>query len=122
MPVALLLNEAQTYEECLGGMEAGFNMVMLDTSTWQLWPAMEQTRELVRVAHEQGVAVEAELGYLPDATEQSIDATLAALTDPEEAALFVDGRCRLPGCLDWQRPSADEWLRLYRYRPSQSDL
>ena len=90
VPAALLLNEAQTYEECLAGMEAGFNTVMLDTSTWQLWPAMEQTRELVRVAHEQGVAVEAELGHLPDATEQGIDATLAALTDPEEAALFVE--------------------------------
>ena len=90
VPAALLLNEANTYEECLTGMQAGFNAVMLDTSTWQMWPAMEQTRELVQVAHAQGVAVEAELGHLPDATEQGIDGTLAALTDPEEAALFVE--------------------------------
>jgi ketose-bisphosphate aldolase len=90
VPAAFLLNEAQTYEECLTAMRAGFNTVMLDTSTWPMWPAMEQTRELVRVAHEQGVAVEAELGHLPDATEQGIDDTLASLTDPEEAALFVE--------------------------------
>lgn len=89
-PVALLLNEAQTYQQCLAGIQAGFNAVMLDTSTWQVEPAIEQVRELVRVAHAQYVAVEAELGHLPDATNQGIDVSIALLTDPEEAALFVE--------------------------------
>jgi ketose-bisphosphate aldolase len=90
LPVALLLNEAHTYQQCLAGIQAGFNAVMLDTSAWQVEPAIEQVRELVRVAHTQDVAVEAELGHLPDATEQGIDASLASLTDPEEAASFVE--------------------------------
>jgi ketose-bisphosphate aldolase len=90
LPVALLLNEAHTYQQCLAGIQAGFNAVMLDTSTWQFEPAIEQVRELVRVAHAQYVAVEAELGHLPDATDQDIDASLASLTDPEEASLFVE--------------------------------
>jgi ketose-bisphosphate aldolase len=90
LPVALLLNEAHTYQQCLAGIQAGFNAVMLDTSTWQFEPAIEQVRELVRVAHAQYVAVEAELGHLPDATDQGIDASLASLTDPEEASLFVE--------------------------------
>jgi len=90
LPVALLLNEAHTYQQCLAGIQAGFNAVMLDTSTWQVEPAIEQVRELVRVAHAQSVAVEAELGHLPDATEQGIDASLASLTDPEEAASFFE--------------------------------
>ena len=90
LPVALLLNEAHTYQQCLAGIQAGFNAVMLDTSTWQVESAMEQVRELVRVAHAQYVAVEAELGHLPDATDQGIDASLASLTDPEEASLFVE--------------------------------
>jgi ketose-bisphosphate aldolase len=89
LPVALLLNEAHTYQQCLAGIQAGFNAVMLDTSTWQVESAIEQVRELVRVAHAQYVAVEAELGHLPDATDQGIDASLASLTDPEEAAFFV---------------------------------
>lgn len=89
-PVALLLNEAHTYQQCLAGIQAGFNAVMLDTSTWQVEAATEQVRELVRVAHAQYVAVEAELGHLPDATEQGIDASLASLTDPEEAASLVE--------------------------------
>src|SRR5690242_85273 len=34
VPVALLLNEAQTLEQAYRGMDAGFNAVMLDTSAW----------------------------------------------------------------------------------------
>ena len=90
LPVALLLNEAHTYQQCLAGIQAGFNAVMLDTSTLQVESAIEQVRELVRVAHAQYVAVEAELGHLPDATDQGIDSSLASLTDPEEASLFVE--------------------------------
>jgi len=89
LPVALLLNEAHTYQQCITGMQAGFNAVMLDTSIWQVEPAIEQICELVSVAHAQYIAVEAELGHLPDATEQGIDASVASLTDPEEAASFV---------------------------------
>ena len=88
--VAFLLNEAHTYQECLAGMQAGFNAVMLDTSAWPNEAAIEEIRKLVEVAHSQGVAVEAELGHLPDAIEQGIDASAASLTDPEEAARFVE--------------------------------
>jgi fructose-bisphosphate aldolase class II len=89
LPVALLLNEAHTYQQCLTGIQAGFNAVMLDTSTWPVEAATEQVRELVRTAHAQHVAVEAELGHLPDASDQDIDASRASLTDPEQAAFFV---------------------------------
>jgi ketose-bisphosphate aldolase len=90
LPVALLLNEAHTYQQCLTGIQAGFNAVMLDTSAWPIESAIEQVRELVKVAHAQYVAVEAELGHLPDATEQGIDSSLSSLTDPKEAASFVE--------------------------------
>jgi ketose-bisphosphate aldolase len=90
VPAAFLLNEAHTYQECLTGIQAGFNAVMVDTSTWPLRQSMELTGKLVRVAHEHGAAVEAELGHLPDATLTGIDSSLAALTDPEEAALFAE--------------------------------
>jgi ketose-bisphosphate aldolase len=90
LPVALLLNEAHTFQQCLTGIQAGFNAVMLDTSARQVEPAIEQVRELVKVAHAEDVAVEAELGHLPDATKHGIDTSMASLTDPEEAASFVD--------------------------------
>jgi ketose-bisphosphate aldolase len=90
VPVALLLNEAQTYEQAVRGMEAGFNAVMLDTSAWPSSKALEAVARLTREAHARGVAVEAELGRLPDAGEAGIDGSAATLTDPDAAAEFVE--------------------------------
>ena len=80
VPVSLLLNEAHTLEHALRGVEAGFNAVMLCSDD------VETVSGLVRDAHARGVAVEGELGTLPDAD----DASHASLTDPDEAAAFVE--------------------------------
>ncbi len=89
MPVSLLLNEAHTYGEALEGIEAGFNAVMLDTSAWSWEEAVAQVARLVHVAHARGVAVEAELGHLPDAMDGVIDWTASQFTDPDRASAFV---------------------------------
>ena len=34
VPVSLLLNEVQTLDQAVRGMDAGFNAVMVDTSAW----------------------------------------------------------------------------------------
>jgi fructose-bisphosphate aldolase class II len=84
VPVSLLLNEAHRIEHALRGIEAGFNAVMLCHND------VEETARLVRRAHERGVAVEGEVGTLPDGdADGEIDASEAALTDPDEAAEFV---------------------------------
>jgi ketose-bisphosphate aldolase len=84
VPVSLLLNEVQTLEQALRGVEAGFNAVMLCSSE------VEAVSRLVREARGCGVAVEGELGTLPDAGGDEIDASGASLTDPEQAASFVE--------------------------------
>jgi len=85
VPVALLLNEAHTLEHALRGIDAGFNTVMLATSD------IEPTAALALHAHERGVAVEGELGTLPDGEPGGeIDASEANLTDPDSAAAFVE--------------------------------
>jgi ketose-bisphosphate aldolase len=89
VPVALLLNEAQTLDQASRGVESGFNAVMLDTSAWAWDDAVTQVGELTRVAHTRGVAVEGELGRLPDFIGGGVDASQASLTDPEQAAAFV---------------------------------
>ena len=89
VPVSLLLNEAQTFDQAVRGMEAGFNAVMLDTSAWGWEEAIESVARLTRLAHARGVTVEAEVGRLPDATEDGIDASDAQLTDPARAAAFL---------------------------------
>ncbi len=90
VPVSLILNEAQTLEQTLQGIDSGFNVVMLDTSAWEWDRAVEAVSELAKIAHERGVTVEAELGRLPDATTEGIDDTTAFLTDPSDAQSFIE--------------------------------
>ncbi len=89
VPVALILNEAQTFEQATRGLDAGFNVVMMDTSLWAWHESIAKVSELARIAHARGAAVEAELGRLPDFVQGSIDDTAASLTDPAQAAQFV---------------------------------
>jgi fructose-bisphosphate aldolase class II len=89
VPVALLLNEAQTLDQALRGVESGFNAVMLDTSAWAWDDAVTQVGELTRAAHARGSAVEGELGRLPDFIAGGVDDSQASLTAPEQAAAFV---------------------------------
>jgi ketose-bisphosphate aldolase len=84
VPVSLLLNEAHSLEHAVRGIDAGFNTVMLATSD------VETIAELTRIAHARGVAVEAELGSLPDGNpEGEVDESHASLTDPGLTAEFV---------------------------------
>ena len=89
VPMTLLLNEAKDMRQIRVGMDAGFAAVMLDTSSLSAAEAIEATRDLCGLARERGVAVEGELGRLPDATAGGINDTRATLTDPEQAALFA---------------------------------
>jgi ketose-bisphosphate aldolase len=89
VPVALLLNEARTLPHALRGVRAGFNAVMMHLADEEQERAIPKVRELVAAAHEAGVAVEAELGSLPDAEGAEFDPSTARLTDPEEASRFV---------------------------------
>lgn len=90
VPVSFLLNEARSYEQVLRGMQSGFNAVMLATSALPWQEALEQVTRLVKDAHACGVAVEAELGRLPEAVDGRIHDAVAELTDPDRAAAFVE--------------------------------
>src|SRR5258708_31011606 len=85
VPVSFLLNEVQTFEQAVRGIDAGFNAVMLDTSSWPLEKAVEAVALLCTVAHARGVAVQAELGRLPDATAAGVDHAHFHLNDPAQA-------------------------------------
>ncbi len=84
VPVALLLNETHTVEQSLRGLDAGFNAVMLHTES------VAAVTRLVTAAHARGAAVEGEVGNLPDAAHGAVDHSAASLTDPEQAAAFVE--------------------------------
>jgi ketose-bisphosphate aldolase len=88
--VALLFNEAHSLEQAKRGIDAGFNAVMIDTHSWQTDNAIAAVKELCRVAHRSGVAVEGELGSPAEATAAGVDHSHASLTDPDEAVRFVE--------------------------------
>jgi len=87
VPASLILNEVSTFAQVVRGIQAGFNAVMLNTSSLPYAQNVRLTRQVVEVAHAVGVGVEAELGALPDAGE--MDSEAGCLTSPEEAARFV---------------------------------
>src|ERR1035437_3902793 len=68
LDVALLFNEAHTLDQAKRGIDAGFNAVMIDTHSWPTDDAIVAVRELCRVAHQSGAAVEGELGSPAEAT------------------------------------------------------
>jgi ketose-bisphosphate aldolase len=89
VPVAFILNEVETFAQVVRGIQAGFNVVMLDTSDLPYAENVRLTQQVVQTAHDVGVGVEAEVGELPDASGE-MGGGAGRLTDPDEAARFVD--------------------------------
>lgn len=88
VPVSFILNEVTSFAQVVRGIQAGFNVVMLDTSDLPYDENVLLTRQVVQVAHAVGVGVEAEVGHLPDASGE-MGGSAGRMTDPDEAARFV---------------------------------
>jgi len=88
VPVALLFNESPYLEWVYAAMESGFNAVMYtdERIAWQ--ERVKRITGIVKKAHASGIAVEAELGELPE-SPQSSDGGRSFLTDPAEAERFI---------------------------------
>jgi len=87
VPVSLILNEV-SFAQAVRGIRAGFNAVMLDTSSLPYGENIRLTRQFTEMAHAVGVGVEAELGSLPDASGE-MEGDAGCLTDPDEVTRFV---------------------------------
>ena len=61
VPVALHLDHG-SFEHALKVIEAGFSSVMFDGSHYSIEENIEKTKEVIRLAHEKGLSVEAEVG------------------------------------------------------------
>jgi len=90
IPAALHLDHGVSFEAIMRALRAGFTSVMFDGSTLPYEENVQQTREIVKMAHAIGVTVEAELGVVGGA-EGSSEATddRGMLTDPKQAEDFV---------------------------------
>ena len=64
VPVALHLDHGSSFERCVQALRLGFTSVMYDASAKSLEENVEETKEIVKIAHAVGASVEAELGHI----------------------------------------------------------
>ena len=112
VPVAIHLDHG-SFDDCLKCIEAGFTSVMFDGSHYEIDENIAKTTEIVKLAHEAGLSVEAEVGAIGGEEDGVVGAGECA--DPAEckriADLGVDFLAAGIGniqpfkfSLDWQSP------------------
>ena len=87
VPVALHLDHG-TYEGCLKCIDAGFSSIMFDGSHYPIEENVEKTKELVKIAHDKGMSIEAEVGSIGGEEDGVIGRGECA--DPEECKRVAD--------------------------------
>ena len=87
VPVALHLDHG-SYEGCYQCIKAGFSSVMFDGSHFPIDENVEKTTELVHVAHNLGLSIEAEVGSIGGEEDGVIGA--GEIADPEECKRIAD--------------------------------
>ncbi len=87
VPVALHLDHG-SYEHCYKCIEAGFSSIMFDGSHYPIEENIEKTKELVKVAAEKGLSLEAEVGSIGGEEDGVVGAGECA--DPEECKMIAD--------------------------------
>jgi fructose-bisphosphate aldolase class II len=90
VPVSLMLDHGQSFEQCMRAIAYGFTDVMYDGSSLPLDENIANTRAVVRAAHAVGVHVEAELGHVGIGTEyRTYGGQRKGFTDPAAVERFV---------------------------------
>ena len=87
VPVALHLDHG-SYEGCLKCIDAGFSSIMFDGSHFPIDENIEKTKELVRLAHEHGMSIEAEVGAIGGEEDGVVGNGECA--DPDECKMIAD--------------------------------
>ncbi|MBQ4062318.1 MAG: class II fructose-bisphosphate aldolase [Christensenellaceae bacterium] len=88
VPVAVHLDHSSSYEGVKSAIEAGFSTVMFDGSSLPVEENIEITKRIVKLAHDKGVSVEAEIGHV--SYSDTVDPLSTVYTTPEEAKMFAE--------------------------------
>jgi fructose-bisphosphate aldolase, class II len=90
LPVSLHLDHVETSDLWHRAAAAGYSSVMVDCGSLPYEQNVSITAEATKQLHDQGLAVEAELGYVGGKDSQAASAhTPGVRTDPQQAAEFV---------------------------------
>lgn len=89
VPVAINLDHGGIKSEHIKAIQSGFTSVMVDRSALPFDQNVKEVKEIVDIAHEVGVSVEAELGHVGQAQNYEHDGG-DKLTSPSEAKQFIE--------------------------------
>ena len=87
VPVAIHLDHG-SYEACYKCIDAGFSSIMFDGSKYPIEENIAKTKELVRVAAEKGLSLEAEVGAIGGEEDGVIG--MGEVADPDECKMIAD--------------------------------
>ena len=87
VPVALHLDHG-SYDGCYKCIKAGFTSIMFDGSHFSIEENVAKTKELVAVAHQLGLSIEAEVGSIGGEEDGVVGAGECA--DPDECKAIAD--------------------------------
>ena len=87
VPVALHLDHG-SYDGCMKCIEAGFSSVMFDGSHYPIDENVAKTTELVKICHDKGISIEAEVGSIGGEEDGVIGA--GEIADPNECKAIAD--------------------------------
>jgi len=88
--VAINLDHGGPFEQIITAIHAGFSSVMIDRSSEDFETNVRESAEIVKIAHSVGITVEAELGHVGKADEDTDDERMANLTNKDQALEFVE--------------------------------
>ena len=87
VPVALHLDHG-SYDGALACIEAGFSSVMFDGSHYDIEENVAKTKELIKIAGEKGISVEAEVGAIGGEEDGVVGG--GEVADPAECKMIAD--------------------------------
>ena len=87
VPVALHLDHG-SYDGALACIDAGFSSIMFDGSHYPIEENIAKTKELIRIAGEKGISVEAEVGAIGGEEDSVVGG--GEVADPEECKMIAD--------------------------------
>ncbi len=88
VPVVLHYDHGLTFDRCIEALKLGFSSIMFDGSAGDSDKNIENTAEMVKIAHSFGASVEGEIGHVGNAIDgDGVEDDM--YTTPEEAVEFV---------------------------------
>ena len=87
VPVALHLDHG-SFDACLKCIDAGFSSIMFDGSHYDIAENITKTTEMVKLAHDAGLSIEAEVGAIGGEEDGVVG--MGECADPEECKKIAD--------------------------------